>query len=251
MSNAPQRVKLEICVESLAGALAAEAGGADRIELCSALSDGGLTPSIGLLERVMADCSLPVRVMIRPRGGSFVYSQRETEVMLADIERVVELGAEGIVTGCLNADGTVDETLSARLAQAAYPFSCTFHRAIDVSRDPLEAIDIIAELGYDHILTSGQAVSAPEGTALIGRMVAHANGRIEIMAGAGVRPENAAMLVGRTGVRSIHSSASVWIPDHGSTPARDPMGRRETSVELVRSLREAIGRHALNQIEQQ
>ncbi len=237
-------ITIEICVESVEGALAAARGGADRIELCSALSEGGLTPSHGLLAQVLHECRLPVMVMIRPRDGSFVYSDHEFSVMMTDIRRVRNLAAvgnvQGIVTGVLHPDGTVDVERNRQLTEAAYPLSCTFHRAIDVSINPLEALDSILDCGYDRVLTSGQAVGAAGGTAVIRQLVERSAGRIAVMAGAGVRPENVAELIRQTGVMEVHSSASVWVEDYRSTPARDALGRRETSIELVMGLRQTV-----------
>lgn len=239
------KVTLEICVESVEGAVAAESGGADRIELCSALSEGGITPSIGLVAEVQRRCSLPIMVMIRPRGGSFVYTDDEFQVMLADTRKMRDIGVDGIVTGVLAEDGTVDVKRNKQLAEEAYPLSCTFYRAIDVAIDPLASLDQIIECGFDRVLTSGQALGAPQGAPVIKELVERAAGRISIMAGAGVRPENVAELIRLSGVVEVHSSASVWIEDFRSTPARDALGRRVTAVELVREMRRAIEREGV------
>lgn len=235
-------VTLEICVESVEGALAAQEGGADRIELCAALSEGGITPSIGLVEETLRRCALPIMVMIRPRGGSFVYTDAEFEVMLTDARKMRDLGVEGVVAGILSEDGSVDVERSKKLAETAYPLSCTFHRAIDVAIDPFKSLEDIIACGFDRVLTSGQAIGAADGAPVIRELVERAKGRIAIMAGAGVRPENVAALISDSGVSEVHSSASVWIEDYRSTPARDALGRQVTAVELVRGLRSRIAK---------
>ncbi|NNE35848.1 MAG: copper homeostasis protein CutC [Rhodothermales bacterium] len=235
---------LEICVESFAGAEAAEAGGADRIELCSALSEGGLTPSYGSIVQILRGTSIPVMVMIRPRGGSFSYSDRELDVMMTDVRHVCSLSAigslEGIVFGILDDSGRVDVDRCKRLVDAAYPLSCTFHRAIDVASHPLEALETIVGCGFERILTSGQAPSAPDGIDTIRKLVEQASGRISIMAGAGVRPDNAADMIRLTGVTELHSSASVMVDNGPSLPGEEARTRRETSAEQVGALRQAI-----------
>ena len=158
---------VEICVDSLESATIAEAAGAGRIELCSALSEGGLTPSAGLVEAVRNNISIEVFVIIRPRGGDFLYSDHDFSVMRRDIERAGEAGADGIVTGLLNRDGTVDVERTAVLVEYATPMKVTFHRAFDLCREPKRALEDIISAGAARLLTSGQARTAIEGAQLI------------------------------------------------------------------------------------
>jgi copper homeostasis protein len=200
-------VILEICVEDPAGIADAVAGGADRLELCSALELGGLTPSAALIDHAVAS-GLPVHPMIRPRAGDYVLQPGEAELIAADIRHAVSRGAAGVVVGALQPDGTLDLDAMARFREAARDAVAVLHRAIDLCADPVVAVEQACALGYDKILSSGGAVSAPEGSATLARMVAVARGRISIMAGAGVRPDNVAALIASTGVGEVHGSAS-------------------------------------------
>lgn len=201
-------VVLEICVDSVDSALAAQAGGADRVELCTALFEGGLTPSAGLIEIVRDRVKLGVAVMIRPRGGDFCYTDDEVSVMESDIVLAKELGADAIVLGLLNPDGTVDTARTRRLMDMARPLPVTFHRAIDMARDPFEALDALLGLGVDRILTSGQERSAVEGMDLIADLVRRAGDQTIIMPGGGVTERNIEKILRHTGAREIHGSAS-------------------------------------------
>lgn len=205
--NSSSRVTFEVCIDSVANAIVAEQGGGDRLELCSALSEGGITPSAGLIEQVMKITSLPVMVMIRPRGGSFVYSDSEANVMLGDIALAKRFGVAGVVFGALTNDGKIDEPLNRRLLDAARPLSVTFHRAFDEVSDPLSALEQLNQLGFDRLLTSGQEETALAGANLISGLMKLTE-CMEIIAGAGVRPENAAAILEKTGVREIHGTAS-------------------------------------------
>lgn len=198
---------LEICCDSLTSALAAQAGGADRIELCSALSLDGLTPSAGLLAEVNKHLTIPVFVMIRPRGGDFCYTEDELLVMLADIRLAKELGADGIVSGPLAADGRVDVRRTRQLLAAASPLPFTFHKAFDRTPDLLEALSTLKDLGVDRILTSGGAETALAGKALLGQLQDRAGDRLRIMAGGGVRSGNMAELTAMGNLLEFHSSA--------------------------------------------
>ena len=207
-----QSVQLEVCVDSVDGALAAAAGGASRLELCSALSEGGVTPSAGLIRAVRAAVPLlPLHVLVRPRGGDFVYSASELSVMRGDIAAAAACGSVGVALGALRPDGAVDEaTLAALVAHAkAHGQAVTFHRALDSSRSSLEALRAVLRCGgVAAVLTSGGAASAMEGVAAIAALFAEARGRLEVVAAGGVTPDTAGELVQATGVTWLHGSAS-------------------------------------------
>lgn len=202
------RVLLEICIDSVESALAAQAGGADRVELCSALFEGGLTPSAGLLEVVRDRVRIGVAAMIRPRGGDFCFNDDEFAVMECDLVMAKELGADMAVIGMLNPDGTIDARRTAKLIELARPMPVTFHRAFDMTRDPFEALDTLIELGVDRLLTSGQERSAVEGLDLITELVKRAGSRLIVMPGGGVTERNLEKILRVSGAREIHGSAS-------------------------------------------
>jgi copper homeostasis protein len=209
-ANAP--VLVEVAVDSVAGARAAHAAGAQRIELCAALELGGLTPSVGLLAEVRSAVPLPVFAMVRPRGGDFLYDDGEFAAMLRDVASLRAAGAAGIVSGALCADGALDrDRLRAlKLATGAASFTC--HRCFDLCADPQAALATLVDLGVPRVLTSGMAASAPHGAAAIRALVEQARDRILVMAGAGVRDGNVAELVRATSVREVHLSAATWRP---------------------------------------
>ena len=195
---------VEVCVDSVASAVAAERGGAQRIELCSGLIEGGITPSGGLMEAARACVSIALHVMIRPRGGDFYYDENEFNIMRRDIETVQRLGADGVVVGLLTADGNIDIARTRQLVELAHPLQVTFHRAFDMSRDLFRALEDICAAGAHRILTSGGRQTSIEGVEMIGQLVRTAGNRIGIMAGSGIKPDNARMLVERTGVKEVH-----------------------------------------------
>jgi copper homeostasis protein len=197
---------LEICVDSVESATIAEAAGAGRIELCSSLTEGGVTPSAGLIEAVRSNISIDLNVIIRPRGGDFLYSDNEFSVMRRDIERAGEAGADGIVTGILNRDGSVDTDRIALLVEYAAPMKVTFHRAFDMCRDHFRALEEIIATGATSILTSGQARTAIEGAKVIKGLIASAGERIKIMPGGGIDEYNIALLASTTGAGEYHLS---------------------------------------------
>jgi copper homeostasis protein len=215
-------VLVEACVDSVECALAAEAAGAGRVELCADLVQGGTTPSAGTIALCCERLRIPVFVMIRPRGGDFVYSASECETMRRDIACAGRLGAAGVVFGLLREDGTVDEARTRILVEEARPLAVTFHRAFDVCRDPLRALEVLVRLGVDRVLTSGQAATAEQGAPLIERLVRRAEDRIGILAGGGVREGNVADLVARTGVREVHL--------RGATTRPSPMRHHNPTV---------------------
>jgi len=199
---------LEICVDSPDSALIAQAGGADRIELCCALECGGLTPSPGLLQQVRSLLSIPLQVLIRPRSGDFYYSGREFELMREDILFAKQNGADGVVIGILLPDGRIDIARTKDLVETARPLSVTFHRAFDFSRDPHQALEDVISTGADRILSSGQAQSALLGISLLSELVALAGERIIIMPGAGINSQNVMEIIHKTKATEIHLSAS-------------------------------------------
>lgn len=199
--------KLEICANSVASCVEAQKGGADRVELCAAIPEGGTTPSYGTIALARKLLTIKLHVIIRPRGGDFLYSDLEQEIMLRDIETARRLGADGIVIGCLTADGDVDMACNAALIKAAKGMSVTFHRAFDMSRDPFESLERIISLGCDRILTSGQQPKAEQGIPLLKRLVDQAGDRILILPGSGINEKNIKTLATGTGAREFHLSA--------------------------------------------
>ena len=209
-------MQLEICCGDLASVLAAKKGGAQRIELCSGLSEGGLTPSIGLIKAAVATGIPNINVLIRPRPGDFLYSTEELSLMEDDIKTAISAGATGIVIGVLTPDGDIDMNACERLIKAARDearslgresLNITFHRAFDVSRDADKSLNDIILLGCDCLLTSGMAPTAVKGLPALQRLSRVASGRISIMAGSGVNPANARDIINATEVDSIHSTA--------------------------------------------
>ncbi|NLS14260.1 copper homeostasis protein CutC [Vibrio sp. SM6] len=199
---------IEVCIDNLESLSLAIDGGATRIELCSALSVGGLTPSVGFMNCAAKASSVPVHAMIRPRQGDFLYSQAEIELMVEDIRAAAHAKLQGVVFGVLTQDGTIDKDANGHLIALAHRLglSVTFHRAIDQCRDPIEALDWLIEQQCERVLTSGLASSAINGVETLAQMVNFAQGRIQIMAGAGVNPSNVATLVERSGVQEVHLS---------------------------------------------
>jgi copper homeostasis protein len=235
---------LEVCVDTPAGLLAAVGAGADRIELCAALPLAGLTPSFGLM-RLAAAQPVPSYAMIRPRTGDFVYDAADLDVMRRDIDAVREAGLPGVVFGAGHRSGALDETILARLLGHAKGLTATLHRAFDLAPDLSAALESAIALGFERVLTSGGAKTAPAGAARIAELHAQAEGRIAIMAGAGVTAANAAALIRRTGVEELHASCSApaSLDDPGGRLIELgflPSAMRETDAEAVRALAAAI-----------
>lgn len=197
-------VLIEVCVDSVASAIAAERGGAQRVELCSDLLEGGVTPSLGLLSVVRSKLSIAVHPIIRPRPGDFCYSEPEIESMQRDIEIAKKEGADGVVLGVLRTDGHVDVERTRQLIEAARPMSITFHRAFDMSVDLLHALEDVCSTGADRILTSGGEQECMQGAGKIEKLVQAARGRTIIMAGGRIGIQNAHTIIERTGVGEIH-----------------------------------------------
>jgi len=213
---------LEIVCVSVDDAVQAEEGGADRIELCAAIELGGLTPSIGMLLEIRDRCRLPVMAMLRPRTGGFCYTDLEFQNMRRDLDRFLELGVEGFVFGILTPDGQLDGERCAQLVEQAAGAQTVCHRAFDVTPDPHAALEDVIGAGFTRLLTSGQQPTAIEGAGLIKELVAQANGRIEILPGAGIRAENVRDFVTATGVDQVHLTAfeTILDPSTAQTPLR-------------------------------
>ena len=202
--------KIEVCSTSLDDAREAEAGGAIRIELCSAITCGGVTPSHGLIKSVVdANLNLDINVLIRAREGGFCYTEAEVEAMCQDIEFCREAGVHGVVIGALTADGDIDMEACQKMVAAAGEMSITFHRAFDICREPLVALEQIISLGCHRLLTSGQQPSAEQGAEFIAELVKRAAGRIIIMPGAGINPKNIAVIEQKTAATEFHSTAAI------------------------------------------
>ncbi|MDA0811386.1 MAG: copper homeostasis protein CutC [Verrucomicrobia bacterium] len=197
-------IKLEICIDSVESAIASEQGGAQRVELCGSLIEGGTTPTAGMIAETRERISIGLQVMIRPRGGDFFFTEAEHAVMRREVKVAKDLGANGIVIGCLNSDGTIDVEHSKALIELARPLNVTFHRAFDMTRDAFEALDTLIELGVDRILTSGQEPTVLEGAELIASLREKAGDRVIILPGGGVTERNLAKIIALTGVSEIH-----------------------------------------------
>lgn len=247
------RILVEACVDSLASAVAAVSGGAERLELCGGLVEGGLSPSAGTVAIVRERVNAALHILIRPRGGDFLYDEDEVLVMLADIDLAMRLGADGVVIGALRANGTVDHDITRRMIEAARPMVATFHRAFDLTRDPAEALDELVALGIERVLTSGQAETAETGIPVLKALVARSAGQVGVLAGGGINEGNAARIVKETGVGEIHLRGSRTDPSAmtfrregvymGRAYAPDEYRRVETDPErisaIVRSVRGA------------
>jgi copper homeostasis protein len=203
---------IEIAVFSLEAAIAAFNAGASRIELCSAPAEGGLTPSAATMRLARKYVKIPIHMMIRPREGDFCYSEKEFEAMLLDIAAAKMVGMEGVVSGILNPDGTVDEKRMALLVDAAFPLNVTFHRAFDMVKDQDEALEAIIFAGCARILTSGGKQTAPEGLEELAELIKKAGDRISIMPGSGVNLSNIKNIADSTGAKEIHLSARSYFP---------------------------------------
>jgi len=197
---------IEIATSDFVTTRSAVQGGADRIELCANLAEGGTTASAGMIRQCRESFDVLLYPIIRPRGGDFLYSEEEFQIMLHDVKLSRELGCDGVVIGMLHADGRIDLPRTAKLVEAAYPLGVTFHRAFDRCLDPFAALEELIEVGCERILTSGQKPAAPDGVELIAQLNKVADHRITIMPGSGVRVDNVRQLADQTGCTELHSS---------------------------------------------
>jgi len=235
---------LEIAANSLASALAAQEGGADRIELCENLGEGGTTPSHGTIAMVRERLHIPVYVLIRPRGGDFLYDDAEAEVVRRDIEHCVRLGCDGVVIGALDADGSVDNARCSEWISAAATLGVTFHRAFDAARDQAQALRTIVDLGCERVLTSGAQARALDGADAIAALLGLMGDRIRIMAGAGIDAGNVREIARRSGAHEFHASArtlhrSAMRYRHPGLSGLEP-DRQQTDAKRVRALVAAL-----------
>ena len=244
---------IEIASSDFATTKSAVEGGADRIELCANLAEGGTTPSYGTIKQCREAFDVLLYPIIRPRGGDFLYTKDEYEIMLQDVKLCKQLGCDGIVIGLLNMDGTIDVARTSELIETAYPMGVTFHRAFDRCKDPFEALEQLIEIGCERILTSGQQTTVNEGVELIAQLNKIADERIIIMPGSGVRKENIKMLAEKTGCVEFHSSLRGKIKSPmqfvhpgfaGSEESYQPAGESGMNnairTEEVKELREAL-----------
>lgn len=202
---------LEVCANSYASAQAAQDGGAKRVELCDNLAEGGTTPSYAHIALSKRNLNIEIWPIIRPRGGDFLYSDLEFELMKEDIKNCKSLNCDGIVTGILNADGSIDKARCKVLIDLAHPLPVSFHRAFDMSNDMEKALEDLIELGVIRVLTSGGASSAMNGAEKLAQLVKQANGRIDIMPGAGINEQNINLLMEQTGATDFHASAKQFV----------------------------------------
>jgi copper homeostasis protein len=243
MSKSP--VLLEICAGSVTSCLAAQEGGAGRVEFCDNLLEGGTTPSYGAIASARDKLSIRLNVIIRPRGGDFLYSNVEFEVMERDVVACKRLGVDGVVIGLLTADGDIDLPRTKRLVELAAPMPVTFHRAFDVARDPFKALEDIIASGCTRLLTSGQEANALEGASLISKLREAAGERLTLMPGAGVRLNNIAQLIAETGCVEYHTSGRAPFASgmryrnervKMGGPGQDEYAIVETSADLVKQI---------------
>ncbi|WP_285823131.1 copper homeostasis protein CutC [Duncaniella freteri] len=244
-----KQITLEICAGDIDSVKAAVAGGADRVELCSALGEGGVTPSLGFIAAAKNIRGIRVHVLIRPRGGDFIYTPDEVECMRSDIAMCRSLGVDGVVIGALTPGGDIDMEACKRLVDEADNMSITFHRAFDMAEDPDEALEDIISLGCDRLLTSGMAPTALDGIPTIMHLRERAEGRIRIMAGAGVSPATAPAILKAAAADDLHASARTKVTSpvkfrresvKMGTPDADEFSRLTTSATIVRNLKDII-----------
>jgi copper homeostasis protein len=231
------RVLLEVCVESLDYAMAAERGGADRIELSSEMAVGGITPSVRMMEAARKALRVPVHVLIRPRAGDFVYSEIEMEIMRNDIRAAKRLTMDGVVTGVLDSEGNIDVERTRELVELARPLEVTFHRAFDECRDFVEALERAIETGADRILTCGSPRErAADGVVCLAMLVERAAGRIVVMPGGGIRASNLMRILKATGAREVHSSVGALDGNDSSFRGRIGAGHVAAFEDRVREI---------------
>jgi len=223
-------VLIEVCVEGVDGAVAAEHGGADRIELCASLLEGGITPSLGVVRAAARRVGIPLHVIVRPRGGDFLYSEGEFDSMLEDVATLRAAGAAGVVVGCLTQDGAIDSARMAALVARARPLSVTCHRAFDMTADADAALEALIACGVDRVLTSGQRATAEEATETLRRLHQRAAGRIVVMGCGGLDAFNIAAVRAATGLTELHLAAPRQQPS-GMRYRNDGIGMGGTTLE--------------------
>ncbi len=247
-------VLVEACVDTVGSALAAAEGGAGRVELCANLVEGGTTPSAGTIALARERLGIPLFVLVRPRGGDFLYDADEVAVMRRDVDAARRLGADGVVVGALTPEGRVDAAVTRALVDAARPMRVTFHRAFDAARDADEALDVLVALGVDRVLTSGGAASALEGAAALGALVRRAGGRLTVLAGGGLTAATVGPVVAASGVREVHVRGAERVGSAmrfrragvavGRPYTPDDFARVVTSAERIRDVVAACARVA-------
>lgn len=239
MMTLNERMTVEICVGDVESAIAAEAGGADRVELCDNLAVGGTTPSAGTIAEACRRLRIPVHALIRPRAGDFVHSESELAAIRHDIEVAKALGAAGIVLGVLNTDATIDRDLTISLVALARPLRVTFHKAFDQTPDILGALDTLIALGVDRVLTSGGRRSAMEGVETLAKLVDRAGDQITVMVGGRLDFDNLETIIRQSGTREVHLGSAVTHTVHGSESSWDQTDPQRVAavVSLVQSLR--------------
>ncbi len=239
-------MKLEICASNYQSAINAENAGANRIELCSELAVGGLTPSYGLVKQVLENVNFPVFVLIRPRSGNFTYSENEFEIMKKDIQICMELGCSGIVSGILNVDNSIDIERTKELIRLSKPLEFTFHRAFDWTPNPYEALEQLIKINVDRILTSGQESSAEKGIFVLQQLKKLTNGRLKILPGGGINPNNI-LIFKAAGFDEVHCSAT--LATAVTTIPKIPMNNKKfldetfqynSNVEIIQSILKQI-----------
>ncbi len=242
-------MKIEVCIASVASAIAAQEGGADRVELCDNLFEGGTTPSLAMIEQVRKQTGIGLYVMIRPRGGDFLYSDEEFEIMKGDLMHAKKAGADGVVFGLLKADGSVDLARTSELVQLASPLDTTFHRAFDMAANPQEALEAVIRSGCQRILTAGGANKAIDGIERIAQLQQQASNRIQLMAGSGINEQNARLFLEK-GIRELHLSGKIVVDGNmtyrnpqvmmGGLPGIPEYEYIVTDAGKIRAVREAV-----------
>ncbi len=233
-------IKLEICANSSFSALQAQLGGASRVELCQNLENGGTTPSYAQIKLARKELSIGLHVLVRPRGGDFLYNETEFQEILEDISFCKQQSCDGVVVGVLNADGSIDKERNAVIVKHAKPMTVVFHRAFDRCNNPIEGLEDIIALGFDRVLTSGLSDTAEQGRDVIKALIEQARERIEVMPGSGVNERNINALLEYTRAKSIHSSAKVVQPSKMKFHNPSFAGMDEPVIQTSKALVEAL-----------
>ncbi len=226
-------ITIEVCVDNIESLQTAQQAGADRIELCSALALGGLTANAGFVQKSLDLATIPLYAIIRPRAGDFIYSEQEVDIMVSDIKFMKLLGIQGVVIGALTPEGDIDEAALKRLMTASRDIGVTFHRAFDLCNDPKQALETLINAGCERVLTSGQQAKAEQGCELLKELVVQADGRISIMPGAGVTPENAEKIIAITKVKELHLSGKTTRKSAMKPHSTVTMGTEQNADSLI------------------